>query len=133
MTKSIFIGLAAVIATACNPSTQKQKDITAQTNQFGMVEITSFQLKEDISIEKFTKAAESMQEQFLAKQSGFLKRTLTVSEDGVWTDIVFWKDQGSFETAMQKAESSEHTLPFMDKIDFNSVKMMTTKPVLITE
>jgi len=133
MTKSIFNWLVAVIATACNPSTQNKKDMTAQTNHIGMVEITTFQLNEGISTEEFTTAAERMQEQFLAKQSGFLKRTLTVSEDGVWTDIVFWEDQGSFELAMQKAESAEHTLPFMDKIDFNSVKMLTTKPILISE
>jgi hypothetical protein len=133
MTKSIFMGIVVVIVTACNPSTKNKKDMTAQTNQIEMVEITTFQLNEGISIEVFTKAVETMHEQFLAKQAGFKKRTLTVSEDGKWTDIVFWEDQGSFESAMQKAESSQHTIPFMEKIDFNSVKMLTTKPVLITE
>jgi hypothetical protein len=80
--------------------------------------------------EDFQKTASKMQKDFLEKQTGFIKRTLTVSEAGIWTDIVYWKDDQSFKQAIQIAEKSIEVLPFMEKIDFDSVKMNLTKIVL---
>lgn len=73
-----------------------------------------------------------MQKDFLKKQSGFKKRTLNVSQDSMWTDIVYWQDQQSAEKTMQLAEKSE-LVTFVGKIDLNSVKMNLTKPILIEE
>jgi hypothetical protein len=74
-----------------------------------------------------------MQKDFLESQNGFIKRTLTVTEDSIWTDVVFWKDQQSAEKSMKLAETSELVLPFMEKIDFSSVKMSLSTPVIIEE
>lgn len=128
---TLFIGIATVAMTACNPSTQHQKDMTEPEKRVGVVEITTFKLNQGVSAKDFEQAALSMQKDFLEKQSGFVTRTLTVSPDSFWTDIVYWQDRQSAETTLQLSEKSELVVPFMEKIDFNSVKMNLSKPVLM--
>ena len=99
----------------------------------GIVEITTFKLNHGVKEKDFEQSAHAMQKDFLEKQNGFIKRILTVSEDSIWTDIVFWQNRHNVEDAMKAAETSELVLPFMEKIDFNSVKMNLTTPVIIEE
>jgi hypothetical protein len=133
MNRSILIGLVTAFMMSCNPSTQNKKEMTMEQQKTGMVEITTFKLNRGVAVADFEQAAMAMQKDFLKKQNGFIKRTLTVSADSIWTDIVFWKDQQSAEKTMKLAETSELVLPFMEKIDFNSVKMNLTSPVIIEE
>jgi hypothetical protein len=107
--------------------------MTMEQQMTGMMEITTFKLNQGVTEKDFEQSARAMQKDFLEKQNGFIKRTLTVSEDSVWTDIVFWKDQHSAQKTMKLAETSELVLPFMEKIDFNSVKVSPTTPVIIEE
>ena len=123
MNKLIFIGLAAALMTSCNPSTHNQKEMITQVKNPGVVEITTFKLNQGVTEKDFEQSALAMQKDFLEKQSGFIKRTLTVSQDSVWTDVVFWQDKKSAEETMKLAETSALVLPFMEKIDVNSVKM----------
>ena len=74
-----------------------------------------------------------MQTDFLKNQDGFIKRTLTQSGDTLWTDIVYQANKESHSKAMQLAEKTEAVIPFMEKIDFNSVKMNLTNPMLNNE
>jgi len=130
----IYIGLVTVLTAACNPSTQKnKKEMTTDLKKTGMVEITTFKLKKGVFIKDFEKAALSMQKEFLEKQNGFLKRTLTVSQDSIWNDMVCWADQKSFEKTSALAEKSILVLPFMEKIDFKSVKINLNTPIIIEE
>jgi len=131
MNKLIIIGLTTVVLASCNPLTQKQTGMKKKETKTGMVEITTFKLNHGVSTTDFEESALSMQQVFLEKQNGFIARTLTVSEDSVWTDIVQWKDHGSLEKAMQVADKSDVAASFMEKIDFNSIKMNLTTPVLI--
>lgn len=133
MNRFILIGIATAFMMSCNPSTQNKKEMTMEQPMTGMVEITTFKLIQGVTTKDFEQSARSMQKDFLEKQNGFIKRTLTVSEDSIWTDVVFWKDQQSAEKTMKLAETSELVLPFMEKIDFNSVKMNLTTPVIIEE
>ena len=133
MNRIILIGLAKAFMMSCNPSTQDKKELTMEQQTIGMLEITTFKLKLGVTEKDFEQSARSMQKDFLEKQNGFIKRTLTVSEDSTWTDVVFWKDQESAEKTMKLSETSELVLPFMEKIEFNSVKMNLTTPVIIEE
>mgnify|MGYP006142025647 FL=1 len=133
MNRIILIGLAKAFMMSCNPSTQDKKELTMEQQTIGMLEITTFKLKLGVTEKDFEQSARSMQKDFLEKQNGFIKRTLTVSEDSTWTDVVFWNDRQSAERTMKIAETSELVLPFMEKIDFNSVKMNLTTPVIIEE
>jgi hypothetical protein len=131
MNKLIVTGFTAVLIVSCNPFIKKQTGMKKKEIKTGMVEITSFKLNHGVSTTDFEESALSMQQGFLEKQNGFITRTLTVSEDSVWTDIVHWKDLGSLEKAMQVAQKSNVAASFMEKIDFNSIKMSLTTPVLI--
>jgi hypothetical protein len=133
MNKVIFTGLAMAFLAACSPSIPNTTAMTTNARQAGIVEVTTFQLRAGVETKDFEAAARAIQKGFLALQTGFLKRTLTVSQDGTWTDIVYWEDQESAEKAMQMAEQSELVMPFMEKIDFNSVKMNLTTPILSAE
>lgn len=133
MNRSILIGLATTLTMSCNPSTQDKKEMTMEQQKTGMVEITTFKLNQGVAEKEFQRSARAMQQDFLEKQNGFIKRTLTVSKDSIWTDVVFWKDQESAEKTIKLAETSALVLPFMEKIDFNSVKMSLTTPVIIEE
>jgi hypothetical protein len=133
MKKVVLIGMILANLMACNaPKTevQKQESMTIQNPIIGAVELTSFKLNAGISNADFLAAATQMQKDFLSTQDGFIKRTLVVSTDNVWTDIVSWRDENSYGNAMKNAEKSEKVVPFMEKIDFNSVKMNLSKPVL---
>lgn len=135
MNRIILIGFATAIISACNPSAQKQnqKETTVNEKKTGTVEITTFKLNQGIAVKDFEQSARAFQKDFLEKQNGFIKRTLTVSQDSVWTDVVFWQNQQSAEKSMKLSETSELVLPFIEKIDLNSVKMKLTTPVIIGE
>lgn len=130
MNRIISIGLVMATINACNPSNQHQNETTMNEKKTGIVEITTFKLNQGVAEKDFIQLASEMQKDFLEKQRGFIKRTLTVSPDSTWTDLVFWQDQQSVERTMQIAEKSELVIPFMNKIDFSSVKMNLSTPVL---
>lgn len=132
MKRVILTVMTMATLNACNQSaneTQKQMD----KKTVGLVELTTFKLNKGISGTDFVKSAEQMQSDFLEKQNGFISRTLTVSGDTLWTDIVYWENPESQTKAMQIAEKTPEIMPFMGKIDFNSVRMNLTKPVFSTE
>jgi heme-degrading monooxygenase HmoA len=134
MKKKILTVMTITSLTACNQSkTKDNKVISEEKKTLGMVEITTFKLKNSISNADFIKSAEQMQNDFLKRQEGFIKRTLTQSGDSLWTDIVYWKSKESHNKAMQLAEKTEAVVPFMEKIDFSSVKMNLTNPILDKE
>ena len=134
MKKTILTVMTIASLTACNQSkTENQNVMTEQKQTVGLVEITTFKLNNGVSSADFVKSAEQMQADFLKRQEGFIKRTLTQSGDTLWTDIVYWKNKESHSQAMQLAEKTEAVIPFMEKIDFNSVKMNLTNPMLNNE
>jgi len=126
MKKAILI-LTIASLTSCNNQTERN---ATKNEKAGLVEVTSFKLKSGVSNNDFVKSAEKMQTEFLIKRTGFIGRTLSLGKDSVWTDIVFWKDEESQISTMQKSEKAETAVPFMEKIDFNSVKMVLSKPKL---
>ena len=95
------------------------------------VELTSFQLVEGANEAKFIEAANQMQSEFLNEQAGFVKRTLVRGDNG-WTDFVYWQNPESMQNAMQKAESSPEVAPFMQMINFESVKMNLSEVKMTT-
>ncbi len=129
MKRFIFLGLAAALSSACSPEPLPAENAATRETKAGMVEITQFRLAPGVAADDFAQAASSMQSLFLEKQHGYLTRTLTVSADSLWTDIVYWENQQQAERAMQQAEQSDLVLPFMEKIDVNTVRMSFTTPI----
>ncbi len=134
MKKVILTVMTIAIFSACNQSkneTQNKMEVTKQKT--GLIELTTFKLNKGVLSGDFVKSAEQMQTDFLAQQKGFIKRTLTNSGDTLWTDIVYWENEELQGNAMKLAEKSSQIIPFMEKIDFSSVKMTLTKPMFTTE
>ena len=110
--------ITLIIGTSSFSNAQNSSQMTETTT----VELTSFKLIEGADEAKFIEAANQMQSTFLNEQEGFVKRTL-VKGKNEWTDIVYWESAQSMENAMKKAESSPEVAPFMQMINFESVKM----------
>jgi hypothetical protein len=125
-----IIGLILAVIFACKPSAQTEN---SPVKKPGIIEITMFKLNANVSDQDFKASAIKIQKEFLEKQKGYMKRTLAVSTDKVWTDIVYWENQESFEQAGALAEKSEAATPFMQKIDFKTLKFNLLTPVLIEE
>jgi hypothetical protein len=132
MKKTILTLLTFTMLNACNQSTDETQKQQPKF-KIGLIEITTFKLNKGVSSNDFIKSAEQMQKDFLVNQDGFIKRTLTNSCDTLWTDIVYWENQEMQTAAMKFAEKTPQVMPFMEKIDFSSVKMTLTKPIISTE
>jgi hypothetical protein len=134
MKKVILTVMTIAILYACNQSKSKTQNKMEETKpKTGLIELTTFKLNKGVESSDFIKTAEQMQKDFLNQQKGFIKRTLTNSGDTLWTDIVYWENAELQSNAMKLAEKSTQIMPFMEKIDFSSVKMTLTKPMYTTE
>jgi hypothetical protein len=134
MKKVILTVMSIATLNACNQSKSETQNRMEETKpKTGLIELTTFNLNKGVESSDFVKSAEQMQKDFLAQQKGFIKRTLTNSADTLWTDIVYWENTELQSNAMKLAEKSTQIMPFIEKIDFNSVKMTLTKPMFTTE
>lgn len=134
MKKTILTVMTIASLTACNQSkTENHNVMTEQKQTVGLVEITTFKLNNGVSSADFVKSAEQLENDFLKRQEGFIKRTLTQSGDTLWTDIVYWTNKESHSQAMKLGEKTEAGISFLKKIDLNSVKMDLTNPMLNNE
>ena len=122
--KSAFI-ITMIFGISSYTHAQNSSQMTEERN-ISTVELTSFKLKDGTNEIEFIQVADQMQKEFLNKQIGFKNRTLVKGKNG-WTDIVSWESEETFQNAMQKAESAAAVAPFMQMIDFNSVKMNLTE------
>jgi hypothetical protein len=71
-----------------------------------VVEWAPFQLKPGISDEKLILAAQYVEDGFLKKQPGYIKRALLKGKKGQWVDIVYWKSEEQANLAASKAYES---------------------------
>ena len=79
------------------------------TNIFASTEIVEwapFTIKKGVSNEKLRRAAQSVEVGFLAKQEGYIKRSLLKGTDGQWVDIVYWESKELANAASLKAYES---------------------------
>ncbi|MBV6647004.1 MAG: hypothetical protein KI790_16220 [Cyclobacteriaceae bacterium] len=120
--KNQLIKMGMMVLFACfvvASHAQKLKNM----NEAKILEITSFKLKEGVTEEDLLKGAEKMQNEFLSNVEGFISRTLTKEEDGIWRDVIFWKDHHVLEETAEVLMKSPAAGPFMSCIDFESVEM----------
>ena len=132
MKRTILTIMTVATLVACN-QTKTQNEMKKEEPKVGIVEMTTFKLNKGVESGDFLKSAEQMQKDFLSQQKGFIKRTLANSGDTLWTDIVYWENEELQGSAMKLAEKSTQIMPFMEKIDFNTVKMNLAKPMFTTE
>lgn len=87
-----------------------------------IVELVSFKLADNVQEEDFLKAVGDTTK-FLQSQPGFQRRSLSVNDDGVWTDHVEWASLQEAQAAAAIFPKQEHLMPFMMSIDPASMVM----------
>lgn len=55
-----------------------------------IVELATFQLKENVDVNDFLKLSTQFQNEFVAKQAGFISRKL-IRKEHTWCDLVIWE------------------------------------------
>lgn len=71
-----------------------------------IVEWAPFTLSKGISEPVLLKASEALQERFLNKQKGFLRRDLLKREGRQWVDVIHWASKDDVSAAMQAVNES---------------------------
>jgi hypothetical protein len=72
----------------------------------GTIEWAPFKLAEGADEASLLRAADAIQDGFLAKQPGFVRRELLKGEDGQWADLVYWESADAAAAAMKEAAAS---------------------------
>ena len=62
---------------------------------------------------------------FARDQDGFISRTSTKKSDGMWVEIILWKDQKSQDAAGAKFMADKRNANLMGMLDGSSFKMST--------
>ncbi|MEM8633103.1 MAG: hypothetical protein AAGF74_17915 [Pseudomonadota bacterium] len=87
-----------------------------------VAEIVTFSLAEGVSPAEFLGRAKTT-EAFVRAAPGFLRRRLTQSEDGTWTDYVEWNSLAEAKAAAEALVSDPAMAPFLQAVDPASVSM----------
>ena len=87
-----------------------------------VIENVRFRLNEGVSTETFLDANRAV-EAWLADRDGFVARTLSEGEDGIWLDHVEWADGATAKAAADAMMTEASLAPFGMSIDESSVEM----------
>lgn len=80
---------------------------TAHAQGKGMVvEWAPFEVREGVSNEQLLQASEHLQNEFLVKQKGYIKRELLKGEGRQWVDLIYWASEEDAQAAIQNAMNS---------------------------
>ena len=71
-----------------------------------VVEWAPFRLAEGVPESRLLAASHRLQEAFLARQPGFVRRELLRGGNGDWADLVWWADRKAADDAMKAAAES---------------------------
>ncbi len=86
-----------------------------------IMEIASFKLKSKVSVERLLTASGQLQEKFLARQPGFVRRHLVGRGEGGYADIVAWADKTSAEAAMRAAMQSPDCADYFELMEMGGL------------
>ena len=81
------------------------------------VEWAAFQLKKDVSEQALLQASGELQQNFLQKQPGFIRRELLKKSEGSYVDILWWKTRKYAEQASDKVMQHPACLGYFQLMD----------------
>jgi hypothetical protein len=71
-----------------------------------IIEWAPFTLAEGVEESSLLAASDDLQDGFLAKQKGFVRRELLKGPNGQWVDLVVWEDRDAAKEAVRNAAES---------------------------
>ena len=87
-----------------------------------VVEVVTFKLAQNVSSDEFLESAKAVNS-LLDQTEGFVRRHLSVADDGVWTDHIEWQSLEQAKSASESLLKFEAAGPFLAAIDGDSVAM----------
>ncbi len=87
------------------------------------LEIVTFRTKDGIAVADVLKASAEMEQHFITKQKGFIKRTIGKGDGNEWVDVVYWETMNDATKAGEAAMQSPACAPMFGMIDEASTKM----------
>lgn len=81
-------------------------NVNAQENST-FIEWAPFEVRLGVSDEELMQASERVQNEFLVKQKGYIKRELLKGKDNQWADLVYWESEEDAKAAIPKTMDSE--------------------------
>ena len=99
------------------------------TTNTGTIELVLFKINGNYSDEAILAAAAKLND-FIEDQPGFISRTLSKAEDGIWNDLVLWKDLASAQKAGEKVMNEPCAGEFFSMIDESTMQFLHLKPKL---
>lgn len=120
--------VTAIIAATFTSDAVAQDCATSGNAEVGMIEIVQFRLAEGTNRDDFVAAAAATMPVLCATE-GFIGRTLSEGENGVWTDHAKWTSAELAQTAMAGSMENEALLPFIMAIDSDSMALTYQTPV----
>ena len=87
-----------------------------------VLEVVEFRLNSGTDANVFLNAAEATKS-FVSSLDGFIERHTAQNEDGLWIDVVKWRDMQCAQHASAQFEAAEEVTDFMMMIEPESVKM----------
>ncbi|NOU20080.1 MAG: hypothetical protein HOO91_21190 [Bacteroidales bacterium] len=107
-----------------------------QSSKGQVVELAPFILKNGVTEVSLLDASETLQKEFLVKQTGFIKRELVKKLTGEYIDIVYWTSQENADRASQNAMNSPVCFAYfhlMKEADQNDPNAGVSHFVIINE
>ena len=86
------------------------------------LEVVEFKINEGISDAVFLDAIQNT-ETFISSLEGFIERHTAKNNEGMWIDVVKWRDMDAAKEAAKKFEASEEVREFISMINHSSMKM----------
>lgn len=97
--------------------------------QSTVIELVVFKLKNGVDQAAFSKAVNDSNV-YLKKCQGFIDRQLGVTEDGLWADVLHWKDMSAAKKAANEIMASNECQGFLRMLDEKSIQMWHLKPII---
>ncbi len=91
-----------------------------------ITEVSSFKFKDGLSPEEQLAAAQSVTS-FLESNDGFISRTCSQTEDGVWVDVIVWENMEKAKQAAERAHQTPVCLAFFSQMDEQSIRFLLAK------
>ncbi len=89
----------------------------------GVIELVIFKLNQQYQNQQVVNAAEKINP-VLKNMPGFIKRDLGRTEDGRWTDVVYWESLEEAQAAAEKIMQVEEAQQFFGMISEKNMQML---------
>jgi hypothetical protein len=82
-----------------------------------VIEWAPFKIRDGVTESQLLAASDLLQNEFVTRQNGFIRRELVKGENNQWVDIVYWASMADAKQAEQNAYNSPICLTYFGLMD----------------